>query len=303
MKQLLILSGKGGTGKTTMASAFIRLSEAKVYADCDVDAPNLHLIRGKVLCNDDGKPVVPKKSDYFAMPKGFIDEKLCVGCGKCKEKCRFGAIENVKGKKSLQINQFACEGCGVCEFVCPEKAVSMKPVSAGELLLYENGKEVFSTAKLKIGAGTSGKLVAGVKKQMIDSQNKNMLESNVAIVDGSPGIGCPVISSLSGVDMVLIVAEPSMSGIIDMTRILKTASVFGTRAAVCVNKYNTNEERAGAIMEFCENHNIPFVGKVPFDNEAVKAINNGKSVVDVDCSAGRAIRQVYENTMNILFDN
>ena len=299
MKQLLILSGKGGTGKTTMASAFIRLSQAKTYADCDVDAPNLHLIREKVIRNTaEQTSVSVKKSDYYAMPKAVINGDLCVSCGKCQELCRFGAVEGgLKSGEKISINQFACEGCGVCEEFCPAKAMSLEPVAAGELMLYENDNEVFSTAKLKIGSGTSGKLVAGVKKQMLDHKK----DCEVAIIDGSPGIGCPVISSLSGVDMVLIVAEPSMSGISDMTRILKTAGVFGVKAGVCVNKFNTNEGRTGEIEDFCKNHKITFVGKVPFDGEAVKAINSGKSVVDIDCISGNAIKKVYENTMKLLF--
>ena len=309
MKQLLILSGKGGTGKTTMASAFIRLSQAKTYADCDVDAPNLHLIREKVIRNTaEQTSVSVKKSDYYAMPKAVINGDLCVSCGKCQELCRFGAVEGglksgetfcgssrgkstvkagVKTSEKFSINQFACEGCGVCEEFCPANAISLEPVAAGELMLYENDDEVFSTAKLKIGSGTSGKLVAGVKKQMLDHKK----DCEVAIIDGSPGIGCPVISSLSGVDMVLIVAEPSMSGISDMTRILKTAGVFGVKAGVCVNKFNTNEGRTGEIEDFCKNHKITFVGKVPFDGEAVKAINSGKSVVDIDCISGNAIKK------------
>ena len=287
MKQLLILSGKGGTGKTTIASSFIKLSQSKVYGDCDVDAPNLHLIRGKEF------PVLEEK-DYYAMPKAAINKSLCVGCGKCRTYCRFHAIE--KKENGFEVNQFACEGCGVCSFVCPEKAVSLEPVVAGKLKLYKKTDEVFSTAKLKIGSGTSGKLVAAVKKQMLDTK----METPVAIIDGSPGIGCPVISSLSGVDMVLIVAEPSMSGISDMERIIKTAGVFGTRAVVCVNKFDTNLDKTNEIIEFCEKHKIPFVGKVPFDKEAVKAVNKGMTVVETDCISGNAIKQVFENTMTIL---
>lgn len=292
MKQLLILSGKGGTGKTTVASSFIKLSGAKVYADCDVDAPNLHLIRGKEYSS-------VKSDDYFAMAKAVINEQRCVGCGKCRDVCRFGAVEEVAGK--FRVNPFACEGCGVCAEFCGNGAIEMKPGLAGELSLYSKDDEVFSTAKLKIGSGTSGKLVAGVKKQMLDGAKAAGVDSELAIVDGSPGIGCPVISSLSGVDMVLIVAEPSMSGISDMRRILKTASVFGTRAVVCVNKFNTNEERTKAIEDFCRDHKVAFVGKIPFDSEAVKAVNRGESIVECDCIAGQAVRLVYENTMKILF--
>ncbi len=155
MKQLLILSGKGGTGKTTIASAFIKLSVAKAYADCDVDAPNLHLIMAQ---NSE-----PERTDYFGMPKAEIDVDKCIECGLCKENCRFDAISDENGFK---VDSFACEGCGVCEAVCPADAVSLKPAVAGELMLYADNNKVFSTAQLKMGSGTSGKLVTEVKKQL-----------------------------------------------------------------------------------------------------------------------------------------
>lgn len=308
MRQLLILSGKGGTGKTTIASSFIALSNAKTYADCDVDAPNLHLIRGKeygikdeLVKNQDVKEnpnATYKSAPYYAMPKAFIHEEKCINCSKCKESCRFDAIDIKNGKH--QINIFACEGCGVCEKVCPSNAITFEKDNAGDLMLYKKDNEIFSTAKLRIGSGTSGKLVAAVKKQMNDERNKNKIDNDIAIVDGSPGIGCPVISSLSGVDMVLIVAEPSMSGMSDMARIIKTAAVFGTKAAVCVNKFNTNVVRTDEIEKWCLKYKIPFVGKVPFDTEAVKAINKGISVVETDCQASKAIKEVFTNTFNIL---
>lgn len=152
MKQLLILSGKGGTGKTTIASAFIKLSDTKAYADCDVDAPNLHLITQQVS--------EPKKTDYYGLSKAEIDTVLCIACGKCMENCRFDAIST---EVIYQVDYFACEGCGVCEAVCPVKAISLKPAVAGELMLYVNGKKVFSTAQLRMGNGNSGLLVSEVK--------------------------------------------------------------------------------------------------------------------------------------------
>ena len=312
MKQLLILSGKGGTGKTTMASSFIALSKAKTYADCDVDAPNLHLIRGKEygIVDEFLKDEVEvsenkgsyKTSPYFAMPKSFIDQKSCVKCGSCKNVCRFNAIDLINGE--YKVNTFACEGCNVCSLVCKANAITRKEDVAGDLMLYEKKDEVFSTAKLRIGSGTSGKLVAAVKKQMIDARKNNEVKDcDIAIVDGSPGIGCPVISSLSGVDMVLLVAEPSMSGMSDMTRIIKTAGVFGVKVLVCVNKFNTNVVRTKAIEDFCSKYKITFVGKVPFDKEAVKAVNKGMSVVETDCEASRAIKEVYKTTMKLLLGN
>ncbi|MFA7221065.1 MAG: ATP-binding protein, partial [Synergistaceae bacterium] len=228
MKQLLILSGKGGTGKTTVASAFIRLSEAKAYADCDVDAPNLHLITKHSK--------TPSRKDYYGMPKAEIDPDICINCGKCMENCRFDAIR--VNERSHFVDAFGCEGCGVCEFVCPVNAVSLHPSVAGDLMLFKEGSVTFSTAQLKMGSGTTGMLVSQVKKQMKEASG----DIELAIVDGSPGIGCPVIASLSGADMVLIVAEPSLSGISDMERIIKTARIFGVIIAVCVNKSDTNPD-------------------------------------------------------------
>ena len=287
MKQLLILSGKGGTGKTTIASAFIKLSVAKAYADCDVDAPNLHLIMAQ---NSE-----PERTDYFGMPKAEIDVDKCIECGLCKENCRFDAISDENGFK---VDSFACEGCGVCEAVCPADAVSLKPAVAGELMLYADNNKVFSTAQLKMGSGTSGKLVTEVKKQMKTAASA---DTKLAIIDGSPGIGCPVIASLSGVNMVLIVAEPSISGISDMERIIKTAETFRTEIGVCINKYDTNLPNTEKIEEFCRTKCIPFTGKIPFDAEAVKTINSGQTIVDVDCSSGAAAKEVFNSTMELLF--
>lgn len=287
MKQLLILSGKGGTGKTTIASAFIKLSGAKAYADCDVDAPNLHLIMAQ------GSE--PKRTDYYGMPKAEIDADKCVSCGLCKANCRFIAISN---EESYTVDPFACEGCGVCEAVCPAGAVSLKPVVAGELMLYSDNNKAFSTAQLKMGSGTSGKLVTEVKKQMKAAATS---ETELAVIDGSPGIGCPVIASLSGVNMVLIVAEPSISGISDMERIIKTAETFRTKIGVCINKYDTNPANTEKIEDFCLMKGLPFTGKIPFDPEAVKAINSGLTIVDVDCPSGSAVKEVFSSTMKLLF--
>src|SRR5665648_178088 len=248
MKQLLILSGKGGTGKTTIASAFIKLSKAKAYADCDVDAPNLHLV---VQQSSE-----VRQTDYYGLPKAQINLDLCVQCDLCRQNCRFDAI--ISQGTDYKIDFYACEGCGVCEMVCPVSAVSLKRAIAGDLMLYVDDL-VFSSAQLKMGSGTSGMLVTNVKKQM-KSAAKNI---DLAIIDGSPGIGCPVIASLSGVDMVLIVAEPSISGISDMERIIKTAQKFQTKIAVCINKYNTNLRKAEKIVSYCQKLDLPFEVKYP----------------------------------------
>lgn len=286
MKQLLILSGKGGTGKTTIASAFIKLSKAKAYADCDVDAPNLHLITKQSS--------QPKKTDYYGLPKAEIDTELCIECGQCRQYCRFEAI-SADGK--YKVDPFTCEGCGICELVCPVGAVTLKPAIAGELLLYTDGEKAFSTAQLKMGSGTSGKLVAEVKKQM----KLAATDVEFAIIDGSPGIGCPVISSLGGVDMVLIVAEPSISGISDMERIINTAVKFDVKIAVCINKFDINVQNTEKIENFCIDQEISLMGRIPFDSDAVKAINKGLTIVDIDCASGEAVKTVYKRTMELLF--
>lgn len=284
MKKLLIASGKGGTGKTTTASAFIRFADAKVFADCDVDAPNLHLVQSM-----ERQPI---KSDFLGSEKAHIAADKCIGCGKCAACCKFGAVLSEGG---YRINEYTCEGCGVCEYVCPVGAVHMTEDVAGELTLYE-GETVFSTAKLKMGRGNSGKLVSAVKSAMVGKGR----DAELAIIDGSPGIGCPVIASISGVDLVLIVAEPSLSGFSDLERILQTAASFRVPCAVCVNKWDTSPENTEKIISYCAAHEIPFVGKVPYDKAAGAAINVGRTLADVDCSARDSLYEVFENTMKLL---
>lgn len=286
MKQLLILSGKGGTGKTTVASAFIQLAQARAFADCDVDAPNLHLAMIQTT--------EPKRTDYYGMPKAVVDATKCSACGACKINCRFQAISDENG---FVMDPFSCEGCGVCEALCPSGAVSMHPLVAGEQMLYTDGGIVFSTAQLRMGSGTSGKLVSDVKRQMLSAASP---AAELAVIDGSPGIGCPVIASLGGVSMALIVAEPSISGLSDLERIVRTAQIFHAPLAVCVNKADTNLEIAGRIERFCLERDLPFAGSIPFDPQAVTAINSGRTVAEVDCPAGRAVRAVYERVMRLL---
>lgn len=286
MKKLLILSGKGGTGKTTTSAAFIRFSQAKAFADCDVDAPNLHLVEEL-----EGEP---ERYVYAGSEKAWVDQDLCVGCGRCQPLCRFGAIREREDRKR-EINEYACEGCGVCAYVCPQKAITLREDLAGSQEVYR-GSRTFSTATLKMGRGNSGKLVSSVKLALY----KNAPDTELAIIDGSPGIGCPVMSSISGVDLVLIVAEPSLSGLSDLTRLVKTAQSFQTQAAVCVNKWDVSPEQTEAVRRFCEENGVPFLGTIPFDKAASQAINQGKSLADVDCPARDALRQVYRNAMELM---
>ncbi len=289
MKRLLILSGKGGTGKTTVSAAFIKLSEAKAVADCDVDAPNLHLVINQDTKQDLDKEVV----DFMGGDKALVEADRCIGCGACESHCRFDAIRVVDGL--AKANEFACEGCGVCAYVCPSNAVTLQKDIAGARTLY-TGKRVFSTATLKMGRGNSGKLVTDVKLAML----KAAPECEIAITDGSPGIGCPVIASVSGMDLVLVVAEPSQSGISDLKRLVKTVETFQAKLAICVNKYDTSIESANEIEGFCREKEIPFVGKIPFDKEAIKAVNQGYSIAEIESPAGLAVRHIYQSVLALL---
>lgn len=286
MRQLVILSGKGGTGKTTVASALIRLSGARACADCDVDAPNLHLVNRHYSSGE--------TAPYWGLPLADIDPVLCTACGECEVNCRFGAI--IPGAPH-RVDPYACEGCGVCVLVCPTDAINMRPHEAGTMTLYAQENRVFSTAQLRTGAGTSGLLVSQVKKRMNEAMKEDI---PLAIVDGSPGIGCPVIATLSGADVTLIVAEPSLSGISDLERIVKTARGFGVRIAVCVNKANINPEKAEQIRRYCERETLFFAGVIPYDPLAIEAVNRGQTIADTPCPSGKAVREIYRSILPLL---
>lgn len=285
MKRLLILSGKGGTGKTTVSAALVALSQAKAVADCDVDAPNLHLVMPPTQ--------TPQTTPFFGGDKAQVDSALCMGCGACQRHCRFHGIGVYQGK--AVVNVVSCEGCGVCQWVCPAKAVTMVPDVAGTRLLYQ-GQPVFSTATLKMGRGNSGKLVTDVKLAML----KHAPDCDLAILDGSPGIGCPVMASVSGMDLVLVVAEPSQSGLSDLKRLVQTVETFQTPLVVCINKYDTSPESTALIQAFCQTQDIAVVGQIPFDPEAVHAVNAGRTIVDTDCPAGQAVQALYQTVMEYI---
>lgn len=286
MKQLLILSGKGGTGKTTVASAFIEMGKGRAFADCDVDAPNLHLVISRLA--------EPLKTDYYGFGKATIDQETCVRCGLCEENCSFGAI------KDFSIGEFECEGCGVCVEICPVQAITMRDHVSGDMMLYKNDESVFSTAQLKMGSGASGKLVTAVKQQM----TQEAPDSELAMIDGSPGIGCPVIASISGVDVVLIVAEPTISGMHDMKRIIETSKHFGVNCAVCINKFDVNEDTANEIESYCKGLSVPVIGRIPYDETVIKAVNNCQSIASYpESPAGKAIASIWDNISKIIYDN
>jgi len=290
MKQLLILSGKGGTGKTTVASAFIHILQTKAYADCDVEAPNLH-ITNKIS----GKEI---KENYMGMPKAEIEKEKCINCNQCIENCRFLAIHM---EDKPVVNPFLCEGCNVCAYICPTEAIHLKEYIGGETMVVKT-QPYFSSAVLKMGVGASGRLVSEVKKNLRnvlpDEFKKN--NENLVIIDGSPGIGCPVIASLSGVDMVLLVTEPTLSGMSDLKRILDTAVHFKVKTAVCINKYTISEEISSEICAFCEANKIAMVGKIPYDKTASIAINQGKSIMEYQTPAAKAMQKICVETIKLI---
>lgn len=298
MKKILILSGKGGTGKTTVASAFIHFSKTKYFADCDVDAPNLHLV--------EKFDVSPQKSNYYGSKRAFIDPNRCDGCGLCAKSCRFEAIQKIetrRGEKDFKryfVDEYECEGCGLCEYLCPQKAINLQDDVAGFLELYKSDR-VFSTAQLKMGRGNSGKLVTAVKAALDKNlEEREPAKRDLIIIDGSPGIGCPVIASISGADLALIVAEPSLSGISDMKRIIKTAEIFETQTAVCINKFDVNLENSKKIENFCLENQIFFAGSVPYDKKVSEFVNRGGSIAETDLPVSAALLEVFNKVVNFL---
>jgi len=259
MKQITVISGKGGTGKTSLTAALSTIIRNKVIADCDVDAPDLHLLLN---------PKIKKTMVFHGLKLAERDVEKCIRCMKCYENCRFDAIN-----EELDIDEDKCEGCGVCSYVCPVDAISMVDRDTGFIYTSETRFGPFVYGILKTAEEASGKLVSMVRESAITlARDKNM---DMIIIDGPPGTGCPVIASLSGVDIALIVTEPTKSGIHDMERVLKVVEHFRVKPLVCINKYDLNIENSLKIEEFCKRNRIEVVGKIPFDERFTTALING----------------------------
>ena len=280
MREIVIISGKGGTGKSSVCSALGNLiSTDVVVADCDVDAADLHLIFN---------PTVVESEDFFSGAKAEIDASRCVGCGLCAAKCRFEAINRIPASHAYTVDLLDCEGCGYCSQICPVGAISMPIQMVGQC--YTSDSKYGCTlvhARLGIGADNSGKLVAKVKKTAkikAEAQHKDFV-----LVDGSPGIGCPVISSLSGADLALLVTEPSKSGLQDLKRVWELVQRFQIPAACIVNKHDINPEVTGEIHAFLAEHDIRHLIDLPYDEDFPKAISMGKSLIEYDDSKWRPV--------------
>lgn len=271
MKQLVIISGKGGTGKTIMTGAFATLAENKVMADCDVDAADLHLLLS---------PVIRKRQEFKSGKTAVMDKSKCISCGKCIEICRFDAIS-----KDYSIDPVSCEGCGFCSLACPKGAISMKDNISGEWFISDTRFGPMVHAKLGIAEENSGKLVSLVRNRAKElAQEKGC---DWVIVDGAPGIGCPVIASLSGIDCALVVTEPTLSGLHDARRVVEVARHFKVNAVLAINKYNLNPDMTKEIEEYCTRDKVELIGKVSFDRSVVEAMVQAKTVIECDNSRAK----------------
>ena len=273
MKEVVILSGKGGTGKTSIVGCFAALAQSKVLADCDVDAADLHLLLS---------PSAKEENEFWSGQVAVIDDKECTECGLCQDVCRFGAINDFK------VDPISCEGCGFCLHICPVEAVTMKESLSGHWFISDTKYGHLVHARLGIAQENSGKLVALVRQQAKQIGERDGL--SYIISDGPPGIGCPVISSLSGANLALLVTEPTLSGIHDLERVLGVCHHFGIPVLVCINKYDVNKDNTRQIENYCLNQGVEVASKIPFDNVVTEAIVQGLPVVEY--SQGKVTQEI-----------
>ncbi|MEW6717469.1 MAG: ATP-binding protein [Chloroflexota bacterium] len=304
MKQLVILSGKGGTGKTSVTAAFAHLaaegevSIRAVLADADVDAANLELVLS---------PKVEEREDFWGGQVAQIDPQTCSECGTCIEVCRFDAIYPCprplspwEGGESYWIDPIACDGCAACVYQCPEGAITMQPQLAGEWFQSQSRYGPLFHAALRPAQENSGKLVTVIKQH---ARLLTMDEGyHLVLVDGPPGIGCPVISAVSGADLALIVAEPTVAGIHDMHRVLQVTDHFGVKALVCINKADIYLAGAAEIEAFCQEQGIEMVGRIPFDTTVTHAMVRGQpvTVYQPESPASQSLREVWRKVVDAL---
>ena len=273
MKEVVVLSGKGGTGKTIIVGSLAALAERKVLVDCDVDAADLHLLLS---------PSEKQKDEFWSGEVANIDGDRCNECGLCQELCRFNAI------KDFRVDAVSCEGCGFCSHICPTKAITMNENMSGYWFISDTRYGPLVHARLGIAQENSGKLVAVVRQQARQIAEEQGLD--YIISDGPPGIGCPVISSLSGAGLALLVTEPTLAGMHDLERVLGVCRHFGVPATVCINKYDLNKENARQIESQCLSQGVEIVGRVPFDNVVTESIVQGVPVVEY--SNGNVTREI-----------
>jgi len=280
MQELIVISGKGGTGKTSLIAAFASLAESKVLCDADVDAADLHLIMN---------PQVLNRADFKSGHTADIDKNKCTECGLCLDLCKFSAISD-----DFIVNPIDCEGCGVCVYFCPEKVIDFPENTCGEWFNSDTRFGPMVHARLGIAEENSGKLVTLVRQEsrrLADEKNLNLI-----LTDGPPGVGCPVIASIGGASAVLIVAEPTISGIHDMERVVQLANHFTVPAMVCVNKFDLNPDLTRDIENFAKDEGLSFLGRIPFDPTFIKAMVQGQTIFEYnhDSQAGHAVNEIWQ---------
>jgi MinD superfamily P-loop ATPase len=268
-----VLSGKGGTGKTTIAVGIADSIKGSIKIDCDVDAANMYMFYNGVKINSE---------EFFSGEKSYIDSHKCIKCGICEENCKFDAIKNNK------VDFLKCEGCGVCNLVCPSEAITLSQNKVANILEYKLEDGYLIKADMEIGADGSGKLITKLREKAKKYENIN-------IIDGSPGIGCSVISSITGTEIALIVTEPTLSGIDDLKRILELAKTFNVLPLVCINKYDINLDMTQNIEQYCNETKVEIISKIPYDNFVLKSINELKPItVYKESKAGEKIKEISE---------
>ena len=264
MKEMVVISGKGGTGKTVLTASLAVLAKNACFADCDVDAADLHLLL---------KPEIKEKHEFRSGKTAKVNKKLCQECGECIAVCRFDAIN-----EDFTVDPISCEGCAVCSLVCPAEAIKMEENLSGEWYISDTKYGPLVHAKLGIAEENSGKLVTLVRqnaKRIAEEKNKDYV-----IIDGPPGIGCPVIASLANVKLALIVTEPTLSGIHDMERVADVTKHFGIHSKVVINKYDINLKNTQDINKICQGRNIEVLAKLPYSKDVIKSLVNGLPVVE-----------------------
>lgn len=282
--QIAVVSGKGGTGKTTVVGSFANLLSNKVIADCDVDAANLHLLL---------KPKVRKQEDFLGAKIAVRDVEKCIHCGAAELRCRFDAIIDEK------INEFSCEGCGLCVLVCPTNALRLESIKCGEFYISDTRYGPMVHAKLYPGGESSGRLVTIVRQH---AENIALSEGReFIIIDGPPGIGCTATASLADVSLALVVTEPTLSGIHDMQRVIQLIKHFGCKSAVIINKFDLNLENRENIRSLCKQFSVPIVGEIPFDDIVTNAIAAAVPLVEFSTGpAASAMTKTWENVMSLI---
>ena len=283
MKELVILSGKGGTGKTSMTASFAVLARGSLLCDADVDAADLHLLM---------QPEIKTRTDFEGGGVAIIDPQRCTGCGTCIDMCRWEAVSS-----EFFVDEIACEGCGVCVDFCPEKAIDFPTKTCGQWFISDTRFGPMVHARLGIAEENSGKLVTLVRQQAKQLAEEKGID--LIITDGPPGVGCPVIASVGGASSTLIVTEPTVSGIHDMSRAVELCRHFKVPVMVCINKFDLNPENSAKIEKIAKEAGLPVVGRVPFDPNFTRAMVQGKTLIEYDESgpAAESIRQVWSAIM------